>query len=121
VSLFVKINIPALATKSYQEVRSFDRDLLQELNRLSLNLESILNRGLRFEDNVDCRLVSVVSHVTPGTQFSVAHGLGKTPVGYIVSGQGAAGDLYDGSTPNDATTLYLKSSGSAVTFRLIVF
>ena len=84
-------------------------------------LDAILNRGITFDDNVDCRRVSVTSHGTPGTEFSVSHTLGKVPIGYIVCGQNGAGSVYDGTTANTATTLFLKSDVGGVVFRLIVF
>ena len=84
-------------------------------------LDAILNRGITFDDNIDCRRVSVTSHGTPGTEFSVLHTLGKVPIGYIVCGQNGAGSVYDGTTANTATTLFLKSDVGGVVFRLIVF
>lgn len=84
-------------------------------------LDAILNRGIAFDDNVDCRRVSVTSDGTPGTEFSVLHTLGKVPIGYIVCGQNGAGSVYDGTTANTATTLYLKSDAASTSFRLIVF
>lgn len=100
---------------------SFARELISALSEWSLRIKAILDRGISFDDNVDCRRVSVASHATPGTEFSVAHTLGKLPTGYIVAGQTAAGSLYDGATANTKTTLYLKSDASAATFRIIVF
>lgn len=96
-------------------------NIVKILTDMNINLDSILNRGIRFEDNVDCRLVSVTSHGTPGTEFSVAHTLGKTPTGWIVYGQTGAGTMYDGTTANTATTLFLRSDAASKTFRLIVF
>ena len=84
-------------------------------------LDAILNRGITFDDNVDCRRVTATTHATPGTEFSVTHTLGKVPVGYIVCGQDGAGSVYDGPTENTATTLYLKSDAASKNFRLIIF
>lgn len=94
--------------------------LIQAMTEFNNNLDAILNRGARFEDNIDCRLVSVTSDATPGTEFSVAHTLGKIPVGYLVYGQNGAGSVYDGTTANTATTLFLKSDAASTSFRLIV-
>jgi len=118
---FPEINIPAIYNKALGKVRPLDIDLLREFQRMVIALKGMLNRGLSFDDNLDARRVSVTSHVTPGTEFSVAHTLGKVPTGYIVYGQGGAGSVYDGATAWTATTLYLKSDASAVDFRLIVF
>jgi hypothetical protein len=96
-------------------------DILRVLQELSLNLDALLNRGLRPDLNWDARLVSVTSHGTPGTEFSVAHGLGKEPEGYFVYGQAGAGSLYDGVTADTRTTLYLRSDAASTEFRIIVF
>jgi hypothetical protein len=97
------------------------QDLIRVLDERDTNLKAILDRGGSFDDNMDVRRVSVVSHVTPGTEFSVAHTFGKIPLGYIVAGQNLAGDVFDGTTANTSTTLFLKSNAASVTFRLVVF
>jgi hypothetical protein len=121
MSKFKEPNFPAIFTESYQQLREFDRDLINELGNTFQILKGILDRGISFDDNMDVRRVSVTSHNTPGTEFSVAHLLGKTPTGYIVYGQTGAGSIYDGSTTSNSTTLYLKSDASSVTFRIMVF
>lgn len=113
--------LPSIFIDNQEEMRQFDRDLITALGNWSLSLKGSLDKGLSFDDNMDVSRVSVVSHATPGTEFSVAHGLGKVPTGYIVYGQTAAGSLYDGATANTKTTLYLKSDAAAATFRIIVF
>lgn len=102
-------------------LRQFDRELLSGLDRWALVIKAILDRGISFEDNVDCSLVSVTSHATPGTEFSVAHLLGKVPTGRLIYGQNGAGSLYDGTTSNNATTMYFRSDAATRLFRLIVF
>ena len=121
MTLYQEPNFPAIFTENQRDMRPFDRDLINVLGNWGLVLKAILDRGISFDDNIDIRRVSVVSHGTPGTEVSVAHTLGKVPVGYIVYGQTAAGSVYDGTTTNTATTLYLKSDASSATFRLIVF
>lgn len=114
---YAEPSLPALPA----DAREFDRDLLTVLDAANQGLGAILDRGLSLDDNMDVRRVSVASHATPGTEFSVAHTLGKTPTGYLVYGQTAAGSVYDGATANSKTTLYLKSDVAGVTFRLVVF
>lgn len=114
-------NFPALFTEAFDKLRDFDKKLIQSLGGFTFLLQGILDRGISFDDNVDCRRVSVTSHVTPGTEFSVAHTLGKVPVGRLVYEQDKAGSLYAGTTANTATLLYLKSDTASVTFDLLVF
>jgi predicted acetyltransferase len=118
---YADLNVPAIFTQQYGELRFYDRDLVRVLSQWAQGIKSILDRGISFDDNVDARRVSVTSDGIPGTEFSVAHSLGKVPTGYIVYGQDKAGSVYDGATPNTATTLYLKSDAATGLFRLIVF
>jgi hypothetical protein len=119
VSTYVKPVLPSIYLA--EGARQFDVDLLTAIEQGFQELQKLLDRTLSFDDNVDCRRVEVVTHATPGTEFSVAHELGKVPTGYIVYGQSAAGSVYDGATANTAATLYLKSDVSSKTFRLLVF
>lgn len=118
---FSEPNFPALFTEQFDKLRTFDKDLLTSLSNWAMVLKSILDGGISINDNFDASQVSVVSHATPGTEFSVAHGLGKIPLGYIITGQNGAGGVYDGSTANSRTTLYLKSDVASKTFRILVF
>ncbi len=118
---FAESNFPTLFTAGGAEMRPVDRDLMTVLDAMSGNLRAILDGGISVDDNMDMSRTTVASHATPGTEFSVAHGLGKIPTGRIIYGQTAAGSLYDGATANTATTFYFKSDVSAVTFRLIFF
>lgn len=118
---YAEPSFPAVFTENQKDLRPFDRDLITVLSGWSLVLQAILDSGISFDDNMDISRVSVASHATPGTEFSVAHGLGKTPVGYVVYGQTGAGSIYDGTTANNKTTAYFRSDVSAVTFRIFFF
>jgi hypothetical protein len=121
MTLYLEPNFPILVQGDFNKLRQFDKDLIGTLNVWSMTLKSILDGGISIDDNVDASLVSVVSHATPGSEFSVSHRLGKVPQGYIVTGQDGAGSVYDGSTTNTNAILYLKSDVSSKTFRLMVF
>lgn len=118
---FSEPNFPALFTEQFDKLRTFDRELITALSNWSMVLKSILDGGISIDDNVDASRVSVTTHATPGTEFSVSHLLGKVPIGYIITGQSAAGSVYDGTTTNTKETLYLKSDVSSKTFRILVF
>lgn len=118
---FSEPNFPALFTEQFDKLRTFDKDLLTSLSNWAMVLKSILDGGISIDDNVDASRVTIVTHATPGTEFSVSHGLGKVPLGYIVTGKEAAGIVYDGTTANTNTTLYLRSDVSSKTFKILVF
>ncbi len=56
-----------------------------------------------------------------GAEFSIEHGLGVVPLGYIVVGQDTAGSVYisDG-TPWDTSYIYLKAT-AAMALRVLIF
>jgi hypothetical protein len=113
--------LPSLIARAGQEISGFERDLVLALNDQSVNLDSILNRGIKFTDNVDCRIVDYASNATPDAEDTLAHGLGKVPTGYIVIGKDKAGTVYDGTTAWTATNIYLKCDTASVAAKLIVF
>lgn len=118
--MFAEPSFPSVLAAT-PDLREFDRDLITVLSSMSGNLAAILDGGISVNDNLDASIVSVASHATPGTEFSVAHGLGKSPSGYVVCGQSAAGSIFDGATANSRTTAYFKSNVSAVTFKILFF
>jgi hypothetical protein len=83
-------------------------------------LVAILNRGISFSDNIDCKLVTYTSNAVADTQDTVAHTLGRTPSGFIVYDIDKKGYVYR-SASSDATNLYLKTSVSSAAVKLIVF
>lgn len=121
MSVYKDPQFPSLYVQDEKTLRQFDKDMIAALGAWSLDQKLLLTRGLNFDDNFDSRRAQVTTHATPGTEFSVAHGLGKVPIGYIVYGQAAAGQIFDGATANTKDLLYLKSNVSAVQFRILVF
>lgn len=117
---FAEPSFPAVLAAG-SDLRQFDRDLITVLGGMGLNLKAILDGGISIDDNMDIARVSVESHATPGTEFSVQHGLGKVPLGRLIYQQTAAGSLYAGITANTKTTMYFRSDVAAVTFSLVVF
>jgi len=98
-----------------------EEDLYGVLSGFVHDVTRILNRGVVFEDNVDCAFVSFTSNATPDTEDTVAHGLGRVPTGYLVYSRDKAGVLYDSGTAFTASNIYLKCNVASVAFKLIVF
>jgi len=98
-----------------------EQDFYQTTQDFTTQAIKILNRGIIFTDNVDCRSLSFTSSATPDASNTVAHTLGKIPIGYIVVYKDKTGDLYDGGTTWTTTNIYLKSNVASVAFRIIVF
>lgn len=121
MSSYKQIPFPALQTAHYKNMRPFDKDLCRELDGAQKSLDAILNLGIRFEDNVDCRIVSFTSNGVANTEDSVAHTLGKVPVGYITVSVDKASIIYAGGTAWTTTAIYLKNSAATVACKIIVF
>jgi hypothetical protein len=58
---------------------------------------------------------------TADTEFTVAHGLGRTPVGFIAIRIDRAGIVYDSGTAWDGTNIKLKCSAANAAVTLIIF
>lgn len=123
MSSFKNPNLPSLFvnTQYYKDIRRFDQDFLNTMNEVMRNLDSILNRAIRFQDNVDCRLVTFTSSNTPDAENTVAHTLRKVPTGYLVYSRNKAGTVYDGTTAWDSSLIYLKCNVASVAVKIIVF
>jgi hypothetical protein len=117
--VFKKGQLPGLL-RLYGKISEFEKDLLKNLNDRDQNLESILDGGISFDDNVDCVFVSYTTNAAPNTQDSVAHTLGKIPIGFIVISLDKAGIIYK-SAAYTATNLLLKCNVASVAATLIVF
>lgn len=98
-----------------------EQDLYQALQDWTTQVAKILDRGIIFNDNVDCRSLTFTTSATPDASNTIAHTLGKVPIGYIVIYQNKAGSLYDSGTTWTSTNIYLKSNIASVAFRILVF
>lgn len=95
--------------------------LLSMLNDVMGNLSAIFDRGISFDANIDAVSVSFTSNVAPNTEDTVAHALGRVPVGFIVTSLDRAATVYAGGTAFTSTQLFLRTSVASAVVRLIVF
>lgn len=123
MSSYKNPNLPALFVNKqfYPNLRRFDQDFLNTMNEMARNMDAILNRGISFSENVDCRLATFTSSGTPDAENTVAHALGKVPTGYIVYGIDKAAIVYTGTTAWTKTNIYLKCNVATVATKIIVF
>jgi hypothetical protein len=78
---------------------------------LSIQLKSyydLLNRGLRFSDNFNSKVLSA-EFTLADTDTVFTHGLGFTPTGYITIGLSVAMIVYNGDGTWNNTDIVLKS------------
>ena len=98
---------------------------MQELNRMARNLtfldsDGAIGTGRRCL-NIDAVWVRYVSNGTANTEDTVAHNLGRIPVGLWVSAPDKGAVIYKGTTAWTATNVYLKATVLTVTVDLLLF
>ncbi len=120
MSSYEKGRIPKSFIMNKREVRKLDDDILRYLNEQDENFDALLNKGLRFLDNFDAKTVSYTSNAVADTQDTVAHGLGKTPIGVITVEIDKGGVVYKSASYN-ATNLFLKCSTASTAIKILVY
>lgn len=106
-----------------QSVESNVRRLQQDLTQVI----SVLQGRVRFGTGTDgdrgqnvSGSFQVVTTAGADTEVTIAHGLGATPIGFIVLRQDKSASFYDSGTAYDATNIYIKCSVATVTATLFV-
>jgi hypothetical protein len=101
-------------------VTSADGDLINIFNafkgRIRFGDTTNASRG----ENIAGEFRTFTSSATPNAEFSLAHTLGATALGWIVINKNKAGDLYKGSTAWTSSSVYLKCSVASVSFTIFL-
>lgn len=93
-------------------------DLARYTNMILEQIVQAINGKLSFGDNFDAKLLTVTFSAA-NTDVATIHGLGRVPAYYIVLGSSAATNIYDGSSANTSSLLYLRASATG-TVRVMV-
>lgn len=120
MSRFPEPIFPALFTQNQTEMRRFDKDLVSALGNWAQELKNLLDRGLNVADNFDASEVSFTSNITPDTEDTVAHTLGRVPTYFIVGSLDKAAIVYKGTTAFTKTNIYLKTNVASTAVKLIL-
>lgn len=88
---------------------------VQSTGSLEPQFSEILNNALDRRQHQDV--------TTPGadTEFTITHGLGYVPVGFLVIRQDKAGSFYLSTTPATVDKIFLKCNVASVAARIMVF
>lgn len=91
------------------------RSMHQALGRLVEALSGRLSLGdgvhAAWSGRVDGQWLRARTPTTPNTTFSIPHGLGRTPVGFVVYGKSAAVDVYNAPTrDHDDSQLWVRGT-----------
>ena len=95
------------------------------LNSRWATLAQAVNHHISFgdgenADNIDGVWASVTTPVTPGTDFTITHNLGRKPVGVDLKQKDMPVDVYTGSTPWNGQTITLKATAASAVIKLFI-
>ena len=98
---------------------------LQDLSRMSRSLTFLDSDGGvttgRRSLNIDAVWVAYVSNAVANTEDTVAHNLGRIPLGIFVGMPDKNAVIYSGPTAWTSTNIFLRASAATVTVGLLVF
>jgi hypothetical protein len=89
--------------------------LVQQTGVLEPQFREILDNG------IDKRVFADVTSGSADAEFTIEHGAGTIPLGYIVISQDKPGIIYSSATPWDESHIFLKSTVSGVVLRVLIF
>lgn len=99
----------------------FMKEMLDMAFRLSFKAKDGTIGGGKRPYNLDAVWVAYVSNGTANTEDTVAHNLGRAPVGFWVGLPDKSAVVYAGGTAHTSTNIFLKASAATVTVNLLVF
>lgn len=110
----MKLNLPLdlSGVKTQTDLQNFISQMLK-------TIVDAINGNLAFGDNVFVSKVSA-TFASANTQVQVSHGLGVVPKGYIVAGRTANFTVFNGTSTNTSSNIFLQASGAG-TATLLVF
>jgi len=115
-----------IKTFSYNENQTVESNV-RRLEQDTFQLFECLKGRVRFGTGDDgargeniAGAFQVVTSAGADEEFTVAHGLGATPIGFLVLRQDKGAVIFDSGTTWDDTNLYLKSTIASTTVTLFV-
>lgn len=84
----------------------------------ALNVEELLNGGLRLDENFAGQVLVV--EFTSTTQKTIQHQLNRVPTGYFIVGSTTDMRVYDGTIRSTKDTIYLRPSAVG-TARIFIY
>jgi hypothetical protein len=105
-------------TASSEVDRAKPEDVAKYTSQVLEQIVQVVNGKLGFADNFDAKILSITFSAANVDVASI-HGLGRAPSYYVVLGSTVATTLYDGSSANTTSLLYLRAS-VAGTVRVLV-
>ena len=99
--------------------RAVDGDLINLFNLVQGRVRfNDINDGQRGE-NISGESQTFTSQTSANVEFSISHGIGAIPKGFIVVDQDRAGSLYSSGTWTDSAALF-KSDATSTNFKIFL-
>ena len=116
---------PPLIREGDPNAQFYITQYLQDLNRMARSLTFLTAAG-GFADgqrslNLDAVWVLYVSSGTANTETSVAHNLGRVPLGAFVGLPDISATIYAGTSAWTSTAVFFRSTAATTTVRLLLF
>lgn len=106
------------ATPDISNLQTLD-DTTRYVSQCLTQIVSVLNANVTFSDNFKATQISV-NFTAANAEQAISHSLGKVPSGYFLVGASVALNLYNGTSDNTDSKIYIKSSAIG-TAAIIIF
>lgn len=108
----IKAALDLAQLTTWQQLQRYVSDVIRQI-------VDLCNGKLSFSENFDCFTASV-EFTSTSVDTAVPHGLGRAPNGYIIVKRSANMVIFDGSTENTDSVLYLRTSATGTASVIII-
>lgn len=98
----------------------FESSLERELLSYSRKVADILNRGIRFEENLENGFITIADTGGADSEITVSHTLKRIPVGFLVINKDKYCDVRTSGTAWTTTDIYIKCSVANCNIKLFL-
>src|SRR6267142_6463697 len=91
-----------------KNVTSLD-DVQRFISQTITQIVTIVNGKATFTDNIDCRLVNV-TFTASAVDTQVTHNLGRTTVGYFLTGSSTPMSIYIGVNTGNINNIFVRTN-----------
>ena len=131
IFLLLTFNCYAMEVGKSTSFRKPIDEQLNELNRLLDKIILVLTGRVSFADgaisdgedgeNIDGQFQIISDTGSADTEFTVAHSLGRVPVGFVTILNDKGGTVYDSGTTWTASNIYLKCNTANCNISIFIF
>lgn len=121
MTVYKEPSFPAVFIIGDEQIREFDKRLIQVLAEWESNIKAILDTGIALDENMDVDFVSFTSNATPDTEDTIAHTLGRTPSYMFTVSLDKGAVVYKSGTTWTASNIYVKTNTASTAVTLMLF